>query len=304
MAADSDRVQQITNDLQASYESLQSSSSNISGLLSMGVATCDEIKAYNLWALATYNAQRGMLATLRANGETVPELPPYPTLYAWNDVQGEDALNIDCTGQASSLSGAMGRALQGPDAGTVYLGLDRIRIVTTEQYNYNPQASPDFAQLLAQQQQAGQLGLAPLAILIIVAGLTLTIAYGISALLSYLEQSKLEEDQVKLVKEQANAFATYTAARLQCYNACRSGGKSDNDCVAMCTKLVDKPNIKTPCLGPDCKTEWGILQWVGFTVVAGVAVMIGYKLWDRHRHGESLFPDFELPEAHNLPTSY
>jgi hypothetical protein len=303
--ADADRVAQITNDLEASYQSLQQSAQNISGLLSLGVATCDEVKAYNLWALATYNAQQGMLSELKAAGQDgVPDAPPYPTLFAWNDVTGEDALNIDCTGQATSLSGAMARALTGPDANTVYLGLDRIKIITTNQYDYNPSASPGFNQLLAQQQQAG-LGIEPITLTILIAGIAIGLYYAvISPLMAYLTKSKLEEELTGEVKQQAQAFASYTSARVQCYNACITSGKSSADCTATCQKLVDKPNIKVPCLPgqPDCDQKWGLLQWTGFTVITGIALMVGWKLYERHREGKSFIPSFdEFEAAHEAP---
>jgi len=303
--SDSDSVKLITDQLEATYQALRVAAANISGLLSAGVATCDEVKAYNLWALATYNAQRGMLATLAANGEQgVPSLPSYPTLFAWADRTGEDAINVDCTGQDSSLSGAMRRALNGPDKATVYLGTDKIKIVTTDQYAYNPENSPSFQQLLQAQNVPG-LGLGPLAVFIIVAGIAITISVAISALLDYLKTSKLDEEVTKQTREQANAFANYTGARLQCYQGCTGQGSSASDCVATCKKLVDKPDIKIPCLPgePNC-SQWGVLQWVGLTVVIGVGSLIGYKLWQRRMRGEPLIPDFNLPQAHELPTSF
>jgi hypothetical protein len=301
--SDSEDVKLITDQLEATYQALRVAAANISGLLSMGVATCDEVKAYNLWALATYNAQRGMLATLAANGESgVPALPAYPTLFVWADQSGEDAVNVDCSGQDSSLSGSMSRALRGPTDQSVYLGLDKIKIVTTDQYAYNPENSPSFQTLL--KAQTPGLGIGPLAVLIIVAGIALTVSFAISALLEYLKASKLDEEVTKQTKQQADAFANYTGARVQCYQGCIGQGGTAADCVATCKKLVDKPDIKISCLPgqPNCN-QWGLLQWIGVTVVIGIGGIITYKLWDRHRRGEPLIPDFHLPEAHMLPSS-
>lgn len=296
--SDADDVKTITDALEATYQNLRVAAANISGLLGLGTATCDEVKAYNLWALATYNAQRGMLQTLTANGEqNIPDAPAYPTLFAWNDQQGEDAVYIDCTGQASSLSGAMKRALKGPDATSVLVGLDKIRIVTQDQYVYNPEKSPSFAQILESQKQAG-LGIGALLVFIIVAGVSLTVAYAVSALLDYLKASKLDQEVTKQTQAQAAAFANYTGARLQCYQACVNQGTSAQDCVATCTKIVDKPDIKIPCLGPNCDTSWGALQWIGFTVVVGSIGMIAYKIYEHKKTGAPLFSklDFNLPE--------
>lgn len=298
--SDADTVKTITDQLEATYQSLRAAAANISGLLSIGVATCDEVKAYNLWALATYNAQRGMLQTLAANGEQgIPDSPPYPTLFVWNDQTGEDAYLVDCSGQPSSLSGLMKHALRGPDPSSQYLGLDKIKIVTTQQANYNPQGAPDFATLIAAQNQQGKgLGIGALVVLIIVAGISLTVYAAVSALLKYLEASKLDEEVTKQTKQQADAFANYTSARLQCYQACVNQGTSAADCVATCTKIVEKPNIKLPCLPGETGscTQWGALQWIGLTVVIGAVSLIAYKIYEHKKTGAKLFPDFHFPE--------
>lgn len=295
--ADSDRVKLITDQLEATYQNLRVAASNLSGLLNVGRATCDEIKAYNLWALATYNAQRGMLDTLRAEGEQgVPDAPEYPTLFAWNGLTGEDAVNFDCTGQESSLSGSMRRALSGPDAATIYLGLDKIKIVTTDQHVYSPEASPSFATLLAIQDARAnpQAGLGVVWVLIAIAGIAISITVAIVALLNYLEKSNLQEETTKRTQAQSQAFAVFTAARLQCYSACKASGKSDADCVATCAKLVDAPKFDAP----PGTAQWGLLQYVGATVVIGGIALVGWKLYERKQMGQPIFPGL-LPSGHD-----
>ena len=100
-ADDQATIASVTANLEETYQNLRAASTSIAGLLSLGRATCDEVVAYNVWALAVYNSQRGMLDALRGAGEQgVPALPTYPTLFAWNGVDGADALTIDCsTGQ-------------------------------------------------------------------------------------------------------------------------------------------------------------------------------------------------------------
>src|SRR5690349_4434246 len=107
-----EQVKRITESLENTYQNLRKVARNISGLLAVNRATCDEIKAYNLYAMSVYDAQRGMLTNLRANGVTdAPALPQSPTLFAWKGVAGEDAFTINCTGEETSLSGALARAL-------------------------------------------------------------------------------------------------------------------------------------------------------------------------------------------------
>lgn len=294
MADQTQRLKTITDNVEATYQSLRRAAANIAGLLQLGRATCDEVKAYNLWALAMYNTQRGMLATLRANGEQgVPELPQAPTLFTWRGVQGADAWKIDCGGQESSLSGVMKRALKGPKSGSPLLSTNEIQISTSDQFVYDPASAPSFKTLLAVQEARGKqqvAGMGVVGILIAIAGIAIAVSVAVAAIMHYLEVNEVQEANTRQVQLQADAFANYTQARLSCYASCTQQGKSTEECVSICAKLVDKPDIKLP-FGDK---KWGVLQWVGFTVVAGVGFMIAVKIWKRRREGR---PIFELPEA-------
>lgn len=300
MADDSARVKLITDNLESTYQSMRRVASNLAGLLHLGRATCDEVRAYNLWALALYNEQRGMLETLRQAGQQgVPALPMNPTLFTWKNVRGEDAWKIDCSGQASSLSGAMSSAMRGPNDQTKYLSTNDLAITTSDQYVYNPERSPSFSQLYqvqqARAQQQGGLGVAPL-LIIVIAGLAIAaVAAAVVAVAKYLETKEIQESNTKQVKLQADAFANYTAARLSCYADCTKGGKSAQECVSICKNLVDKPNIKTSFLS---NGKWGVLQWTGFTVLAGVGVFTAVRIYQRHKSGR---PVFELPDFDEGP---
>jgi hypothetical protein len=304
--ADEDRLKIISDNLEATYQSLRQAAANISGLLQVGRATCDEVRAYNLWALAIYNTQRGMLTALRSGGEpNVPELPPNPTLFAWNGVEGADALNVDCSGQEQSLSGLMkramaparamrgfrGRGLRGPSV--QYLSSRDIRVVTSDPFAFNPSAAPSFASLVdiqnKRQQQAVH-GLGAIGILIAIAGIIIAVSVAIVAIMHYLETSAVEESNTAQVRDQAQAYANYTSAKLQCYQTCTGEGKSTEECVARCDALVAKPDIKLP--GQDAK--WGLLQWTGFTVLLGAGAIAAWRLYQRHHSGRPLF---ELPES-------
>lgn len=295
MADQSAQLLKITDNVESMYQALRRAAANIAGLLQFGRATCDEVKAYNLWALATYNTQRGMLATLRAGGEQgVPELPQAPTLFTWKGVTGADAWKVSCAGEASSLSGAMKRALKGPTQGAAFLSTNEMQISTGDQFVYDPTSAPSFKTLLALQEarsQQGVAGLGVIGVLIAIAGIAIAVSVAVVAIMHYLEVNDVQEANTQQTKLQADAFANYTAARLSCYASCTQQGKSTEDCVAICAKLVDKPNIKMPFTDDG---KWGVLQWVGFTVVAGAGVMVASKLWRRHREGK---PIFELPES-------
>lgn len=294
MADQAQRLKTIADNLESTYQSLRRAASNIAGLLKVGRATCDEVKAYNLWAIAVYNTQRGMLATLRANGEpNVPELPTAPTMFGWKGVRGQDAWQINCAGQASSLSGVMKTVLRGPSETTQYLSSNEIDVVTDDSFAFAPENSPSFATLAAltqQREQQGMAGLGVVGVLIAIAGIAIAVTVTVAAIMHYLEVSEVQEANTAQTKMQADAFAAYTAARLACYSSCTQQGKSTEECVELCKKLVDKPNIKIP--GMD--TRWGALQWIGFTVIAGVTSVAALKIWQRKREGK---PMFELPES-------
>jgi hypothetical protein len=293
MATDPARIKKITDALEASYKALKGASTNISGLLSMGRATCDEVAAYNLGALAIYDAQRGMLATLRAAGSpNVPELPQYPTLFPWRGVEGADALNINCSGQAQSLAGVMKRALRGPNDKTIYLGLDQVEIAATGQGALDPGASPSweaYATAMEAQKQAG-LGLAPVVVLII-AGFALGVAYvALEHLSAYMTEKKIQEEMTEDTRIQAEAFRVYTAARLACYEKNLAAGNTPEQATELCVKLVTKPDIKIGARR--AVSEWGMLEWIGAVVVIGGIAVVGFKIYEKKKRGESLLPSW------------
>lgn len=287
------RLQLIANALQGTYESLRQAAANISGLLQSGKATCDEVKAYNLWAIAIFNTQRGMCAALRAGGQNDVPDPPFPTTFPFKGTSGADAINIDCSGEDTSLTGLglMKRALKGPIATSRYLSYGEVEMSTSDPFVNNPTASPSYKQLIDLQNGNQQLsGLGFIQVLIIIAVITIAVTIGLAAIMHYLEVNEVQEANTEQTRLQAEAFANYTAARLQCLTQCTQEGKSTEDCVDICKNLIDKPNIKIP--GFD--KPWGMLQWVGFTVVVGAGAFIAWRVYQRHKAGR---PVFELPES-------
>jgi hypothetical protein len=280
MATDSERIQKITTDLEAAHQSLRRAARNITGLLAVGRAACDEVKAYNLWALSLYNTQRGMLASLRAAGEkNVPELPAYPTLFAWKGVNGAEAWRIDCNVTEQTLTGALHDAMAS-DRIPTYLSADQIRIVTTDQGALRPEDAPDLATLV--RITNGGLGAVPV-IWIVIAGITLAIglSVGLYALSRYLEEKSIQEETSARTRIQADAFDKYTAARMTCYSDCTARGNDVATCAATCAKLVDKPNLK---IDPArASSGLGILGTVGLIAAAAVAG-IGVWKFSQRRH--------------------
>jgi hypothetical protein len=287
------RLKVIADQLQGTYEALRQAAANISGLLQGGQATCDEVKAYNLWALAIWNTQRGMVEALRAGGQTDVADVPLPTTFVWQGASGEDAINIDCGSQEQALNGLglMRAALRGPGPTTRFLSLNDVRIATTDPHVFDPTSAPSFKTLVALQQQAQQqAGLGFVQVIIAIAVIVVAVVAGLAAIMHYLEVNEVQEANTEQTRLQAQAFANFTQARLSCMTECTNTGKSQDECVEQCKALIQKPDIKVP--GID--SPWGTLQWIGFTVVVGAGLWIAYKLYERHRSGKPLF---ELPES-------
>jgi hypothetical protein len=278
MATETERIQKITNDLEAAHQALRRAARNISGLLAVGRAACDEIKAYNLWALALYNTQRGMLTSLRAAGENnVPELPPYPTLFAWKGVAGSEAWRIDCNAGEQNLTGAL-RDAMASDRTPQYLSTNEIAIVTTDQNALRPEDSPDLATLV--NVTNGSLGAVPV-VWIVVAGLAVAIglSVGLVALSRYLTEKSIQEETSSRTRIQAEAFDKYTSARMSCYADCTARGNDVATCASTCAKLVDKPNLKIDPARPN--EGLGIFGTVGLIAVAAAGGVGLWKLYQK-----------------------
>jgi len=290
------QLKAISDNVQLLWMAMQRSAKNVAGLLQVGRATCEVVKAHNLWSLATYRTQVGMLATLRANGEQgVPELPQSPTLFGWRGVPGEAAFQIDCS-KEKNLSGAaiMAKALRGPTSATTFLSSNEMEMVTQNPYALNPEAAPSFKLLYdvqqARQQQQDGLGAFPIAaVFIAISIFTVGVGVALHAIMGYLETNEVQESHSKQVALQASAFADYIAATLECFKTCTGQGGKTDACVASCDKLVEKPNIILPGQGK----PWGWLQWTGFTVVVGAGALMAHRIWSRKREGK---PVFELPD--------
>lgn len=290
MADQSAQVKKITDNIEATFQELRKVAKNISGLLAVGRATCDEIKAYNLYALAIYDVQRGSLASLRASGEAgVPDHPPYPTMFAWKGVSGENAWKIDCSKDSgpvngpsdrltSALSSAFASAAQ---PGTKFLSSKEIQIMTSDPFVFSPDKNmPSLEEITNQAHNAG-LGF-PVVLVVIVAGIVLAIgAVALAAFAKYLQEKNIQEQTTERTKLQVQAFNQYTATRMNCYDSCINKGGSIDSCIKTCKSLVDKPVLDvTPRSGID-DDAGGTLSKIGFIVVAGVGAIALLKLYQR-----------------------
>lgn len=283
MALDPAQVKRITDNLESTYLALNSAVTALTALVQTGRATCDEVKAYNLWALALYNTQRGMLTTLRTAGEqNIPALPRSPTLFVWRGVAGADAWKIDCGAPVSGLSDAMNRALRGPQPNSVYLSANEIEVYTQNPSTFSPSQAPSLASLVPSGPIAGALGLAPLIWLIIIAGATYAVVKGIEALGAYLTENSIQEETSARMETSARAYTQYISARAACMADCLSHGGTTSSCTSSCEALIPKPNLVVDAAR---KAEglgfWGTIGLVLVAVGGGVAAV---KIYQRKHH--------------------
>jgi len=296
--AQAERLKTITNNLAAIDSSLKQAAGHVWGLVQAGRATCDEVKTYNTWALGLYNLQVGMLDTLRAGGEpNIPQLPPQPTYFAWQNVEGPQAATIDC-GSQGGLSDSLAAVFRGPAPDAVFLSTNEIRIVTQD--SSGADAAKPWAAIMESQarneaeRQKDGLGLA-FVVWIVIAVFTVAVTVTITAILKYLEVSQTNEANSEVSKLQAAAYSEYLRARLACIQACTSRGGSFADCNGAC-KDIAPPEIGG---APGTAGKWGMLQWVGAITLGSIAILISYKLYRRKVEHGSIFPS--LPEAWQLP---
>lgn len=278
MAMDPAQVKQITDALERTYQSLRKAVVGLSTLVQTGRATCDEVKAYNLWALAVYNAQRGMLTTLRAAGEpNVPSVPAAPTLFVWKGITGANAWKIDCGKPVSGLADAMHRALQGPGPEPVYLSNDQIQIYTEDPQALNPSAAPSLASLVPHPTNG--LGLAPLIWLIIIAGATYAVTQAIGALAAWLTENSIQVETSNRMETSARAYEQYISARATCMSACLASGSTSTACADQCEKLIPKPSLVVDAAR--APASLGFWATVGIVTVAVVGGALAYSKYHR-----------------------
>jgi hypothetical protein len=272
MAMDPATIKQITDDLEATYRALNSAAGNLDKLLAIGQATCDEVQVYDLWAISTYNLQKGMLDTLRAAGQPgIPNRPPDPRLYAWHGVDGSQAYNFDCSG-SKSLSGAMARALRGPTATSQLLSFNEVRAINQIPPPPGP-GVPTFAQMANRGTGLGN----PIPLIIWIALAVITLI-AVAEFVSYLEENAIQVEQTNRTRVQAEAYDKFLAARAECFSAQVARGVAPGDATNACAKLVEAPQIDMPGNG------LGFFGWLGVISAAGVGGM-GLLFYLQRKYG-------------------
>lgn len=274
-------VQNTAANIQRAYLALQKAKANISGLLAVGKATCDDVKAYNLWAIAVYNTQLSLLATAKTAGDAqgLPTSISRPPLVMWNGVSGESAWKINCNPATNTLHGALRAALSPPTAGTVYLSTQEARFVDDADA-VGSSSAPSYGQLVRAQQ-----GLGGFFIPILIAGAAVVLgAIAVKYLFDYLKEQGIQEETSHRNAQALEGYALNTKARLDCYTQCKStSSNTDAGCIDQCNKLIGKaPEL---ALGPQrAATGLGILGTVGLIALAAVGGVLAFRHFSRRDH--------------------
>lgn len=271
--------------LERSYQTLLKAGKQLSLQLSRGAAKCSEIREYNLLMMATYNAQRGWLEMIRAEGVEAPETPPFPILFALMGQSGQSALIIDCAALPNIV------------------GPQEIKIVTTSRQAFRPGASPEF-----QRFTHGELGAIFIPILIAGVAIALTTGVVIHTLSNNAAARKLSADHVKDVEIRANALLENSRRRGVCNRKClrRRKDPSSTESIQVCAASCDKVHPRIPKdFFPDGtpKMGGGLLVTAGkIAIVAALAIggAVIYKRYRRNRLGKSSRRFAEFRESPRL----
>ena len=274
-------VVNITKNIERGYQAVRTAAYNIQSLLQSGRATCADLKAYNTWALAIYAQQQSMTQTLILSGASAGSVP-YPTLFLWKGVRGEDAWKIDCGSSAmsGSLHGVLAAAMEsGPNAQYV----NPSDIAVTHGQDPGPGTLPEYNQLI----QNGGLGL--FWFIVIAAVSIVAVSGAVIALASYFKTNSIQEQTTARSAIALEGYAAFTAARVQCFQACLTKPNTTaTGCSELCERTITAPKLSEPNSGAGAGL--GVLGTIGLMTVLGVVGVVG---WNKYRSSRDHAPRFE-----------
>jgi hypothetical protein len=256
-------AEEVTTAVENAWNTVRRAARSVSLLYAQGAATCQDVKTYNLLALAVYESQKAMLEFFRAQGVTgLPALPPSPTLFNWKTTLGKDSALLDCS---MPLAGSL--AVQPLPSGSL--------TVSTSEPNYmDPQiVTFDF-------QKSG-LGLAPLIIYLVVAGVGF--AAGFTAVVAFANAIEAKSEQKRMMLEidkKAQVALGMYEARNKCMASCTV--KDTNEvCFDKCLQLIPQVDVSPTAMAG----KWDFWSLLGLGVlgaIAGVALYLHLKRGPRY----------------------
>lgn len=265
-----DAVRAMMDNVEAAYRQTNAMRTSLSVLMAAGQATCTDIRTYNLQVKAVYAYQASVAGIIRANGGQAPSVPA-PIYVTYKGVAGDQAANIDC-------SGGQLRGWRPTGLGDYFVDP---RHVTWKQEAL-PSDNQTVAQIVAQAgtnavaagQLQGPLGIAPLAVVvIIIVSIAVTVFAAIMLkVVEALTDIPGKKETTRQIALQAEQHRQTLDQRAACYTDCVNRGKDPAECAKNCARLTPdfKPTIASGGLG-----IFGTI--LGVAVVGGL-VFVGWKV--------------------------
>lgn len=261
-------VQDIMANVQAAYASLERGRTALSALINSGLATCEDIKVYNLQARAVWAYQSSVAGIIRAQGGQAPAIPA-PYYVGWRGVAGDRFADVDCNSPQ----------FRGVGAPTV--GAAKVNPQSVEwRQEVIPSDHAFVANLINQAGTAAtnagtQAGLGnPLlaAIPIILIGIIVVVALVIVLKIAEAFMDIPGKKEVtKQIATQATEHNAVMEKRTSCYQSCVATGKDSTECAKSCSRLYTDFVAKYPGGG------LGIVGTIAGVAVLGLVAYAGYR---------------------------
>jgi len=259
-------VQQIMANVQVAYDNLARGRATLARLIQNGLATCQDIKVYNIQARAVWQYQDAVAKTIRAQGGQAPVIPA-PIYVGWRGVAGDRFADVDC--DAPQFAGA-----EAPGVGAA--------IVDPANVEWRQEVIPQDAATVAQLvDQAGRaavsagtqagLGALPAVVPLIILGILVTV--GLVIVLKVAEalmDIPGKREVTKQIAAQASAHDAVMQKRESCFTACVNTGKDRTVCARDCSRLYDT-------FKPQYPAAWGIVGKVIGVAAVGLLAYAGYR---------------------------
>lgn len=267
------QVQQICDLIESSRLRLKNIAKNLEVLVKAGRATCEELRAYNLWALAVYQTNKGQLQVARNAGATnLPILPPSPALFVYRGIGGQNAASFPCDNNPKTLSGALADALTAPEKG-FFINPNAVEIIPAGAEIGPLPEGPSLRQI---EQQLG----VPLPWgAIIIVGLIVAGAATV-AVFSYLETQSISERTAKVSDDNLKTFETAADLRAKCLQMCIDAGGSPESCIGKCSNVIPVPRAPGEAAS---SSGLGFWMWMGIGVAGIIGARYAYRRWQDKR---------------------
>jgi hypothetical protein len=260
-------VQDIMANVQAAYDSLNRGRATLNRLIQNGVATCQDVKVYNLQARAVWAYQESVAGIIRQQGGQAPVVP-LPVYVGWRGISGDRFADVDCS--SPSLAGPGGAVTMFVDPRSVEW---RQEVIPTDAAYVRNLIDQAGAAATSAANQAG-LGAFPVAAIpIIIVGVFVTVALVIVLKIAEVFMDiPGKRETTKQIAAQATAHDAVMQKRESCYTSCVNTGKDRTACARDCARLYETPKYKLPegMFG-------GLAGKIAGVAVVGILAYAGYR---------------------------